>query len=159
MRFKKGSKVEVLCESEVPSGAWRCAEIVFGNGHNYTVKFDHSMGRTNETVVERVPRKAIRPCPPPMGCEENWVAGAVVEVFHDFSWKSAIVLKVLVAHYYLVRLLGSSREFEIHKVKMRVRQCWQGNKWIVIGKVSYILSLLLSLSFTVFFLSVLSSSA
>ncbi|XP_044463404.1 uncharacterized protein LOC123194296 isoform X2 [Mangifera indica] len=66
MGFKKGSKIEVFSKSEVPSGAWQPADIISGNGHNYTVRYVHCLGGTNETVSERVSRKAIRPCPPPV---------------------------------------------------------------------------------------------
>ncbi|KAJ4707935.1 Plant tudor-like RNA-binding protein [Melia azedarach] len=135
MRFKKGSKVEVF-KSELPSGAWQCAEIISGNGHNYRVEYAHHSGRANETAVERVPRKAIRPCPPHLESVKRWMAGDVVEVFDDFSWKIATILKVLSGEYYLVRLLGSSQEFQTHKRNIRVRQSWQDGEWVVIGKGS-----------------------
>ncbi|RVW54100.1 hypothetical protein CK203_080445 [Vitis vinifera] len=106
MKFRKGSKVEVLNKKEVPSGAWHCAEII------------SVMGTT--TVLGM----------------ESWVTGDVVEVFNDGSWKCAMVLKVTCAVYYLVRLLGSCHEFEVHKSNIRVRQAWIDDKWVVIGQGS-----------------------
>ncbi|KAI7987361.1 hypothetical protein LOK49_LG13G00344 [Camellia lanceoleosa] len=79
MRYKKGSIVEVLSKNEVPSGSWRCAEIICVNGHNYTVRYEMDPGATNEAIVERVSRKSIRPCPPPLKLSENCVPGDVVE--------------------------------------------------------------------------------
>ncbi|KAI4337343.1 hypothetical protein L6164_015772 [Bauhinia variegata] len=105
MRFKKGSKVEILSNREVPSGEWRLAEIISGNRHTYSVQYDCS-SITNEAIVERVPRKVIRPCPP-------LVKGG------DF---------------YLVRLIGSCKEFQVHKSSMRARQSWQDEQWIVMPK-------------------------
>ncbi|CAL5360698.1 unnamed protein product [Camellia sinensis] len=134
MRYKKGRIVEVLSKNEVPSGSWRCAEIICGNGHNYTVRYEMDPGATDEAIVERVSRKSIRPCPPPVKLSENCVPGDVVEVFQNFSWKMATVSKVLGRNCFLVRLLGSSHEFEVSKVDLRVRQSWQGGKWFVIGK-------------------------
>lgn len=131
MRFKKGTRVEVLTNKDVPSGSWRCAEIVSGNGHNYMVRYDGY-----ETVLERVSRKEIRPCPPPPEIGINWVPGDVVEVFHCFSWKMATILKVLDKKCFLVRILGSSLEFRVSKCDTRARQSWQDNGWIVIGKGS-----------------------
>ncbi|KAJ7978870.1 Plant tudor-like RNA-binding protein [Quillaja saponaria] len=136
MRIKKGSKVEVLSKTEVPSGSWRCATIIWGNGHNYTVRYDVYNGDTDKAVVERVSRKDIRPCPPSLGVAENWMPGDVVEVFENVSWKMAKVLKVLGKKYILVRLLGSSLEFKVTRFDIRVRQCWEDEKWIVIGKGS-----------------------
>ncbi|XP_062149494.1 uncharacterized protein LOC133858074 isoform X3 [Alnus glutinosa] len=134
MRFKKGSKVEVLSKKEVPSGSWRCAEIICGNGYNYTVRYDGNESANDEAVAERVSRNTIRPCPPPLGISENWVRGSVVEVFDNFSWKMATVSQVLGRKYFLVRLLGSSLEFKVFKFNIRARQSWHDDKWVVVGK-------------------------
>ncbi|CAL5358984.1 unnamed protein product [Camellia sinensis] len=134
MRFKRGSKVEVMSKKEALI-SWRCAEIISGNGHTYSVKYDCYPGSTNE-VVERVPRNAIRPCPPSMEGVEISLVGDVVDVFDNFSWKIATVLKGLDRDHYLVRLLVVTQEFRIHKSNIRVRQSWEDNKWVVIGKGS-----------------------
>lgn len=135
MRFKKGSKVEVLCKKEVPLGAWCCAEIISGNGHSYSVMYDGSLSMENEVFMDRVSRKAIRPCPPPVRSVENWAVGDVVEVLHQCSWKIATILKVLDGGRCLVRLLGSCQEFTVHQSKIRMRQTWKDERWIVFDKV------------------------
>ncbi|XP_024979895.1 uncharacterized protein LOC112516883 [Cynara cardunculus var. scolymus] len=134
MKYKKGSIVEVLITDEVPYHSWRCAQIVSGNGHNYTLRYDVYPGFTNEENVERVSRKFIRPCPPAVEISECW-PGDVVEVFHDLSWKMAIVSKAIRWDLFLVRLAGSFLEFEASKSELRVRQSWQNDEWVVIGKV------------------------
>ncbi|XP_015578047.1 uncharacterized protein LOC8269550 isoform X2 [Ricinus communis] len=136
MRFKKGSKVEVFSKIDVPSGSWRCAEIICGNGHTYTVRYEAHAGSISERTVERISRKAIRPCPPLPEIAENWAPGDVVEVFDDFSWKMATISKVLGKKYFLARIVGSSLEFKVSKSGIRTRQSWQDGKWIVIGKGS-----------------------
>ncbi|CAN8252409.1 unnamed protein product [Cochlearia groenlandica] len=127
MRFKKGTKVEVLITSSVPYGAWQSAEIVSGNGHYYTVMYDGNV----DTV--RVPRKSMRPKPPPLQVSDSLVAGDVLEVFESCVWKMAIVSKVLEKDCFLIRLLGSSMEVEVAKSDTRVRQSWQDNEWITLG--------------------------
>ncbi|XP_015944564.1 uncharacterized protein LOC107469694 isoform X1 [Arachis duranensis] len=136
MRFKKGTKVEVLSKAEVPSGSWLCAEIICGNGHSYTVRYNGFHGAASDAIVERVSRKAIRPCPPELELAENWNPGDVVEVFRNYSWKMATVLKDWGNKYVSVRLLGSSMEFLANKFEIRVRQSWQDDKWILVGKGS-----------------------
>ncbi|KAJ4959277.1 hypothetical protein NE237_026388 [Protea cynaroides] len=133
-RFKKGSKVEVLSKTEVPSGAWRCAEILSGNGHSYDVMYDCPLGATNEGAFNRVSRKAIRPSPPPVEGANDWVLGDLVEVLDNNSWKIAIISKFMGGDCFFVRLLGSPREFIVHRSDLRVRQFWQDNKWIMVGK-------------------------
>lgn len=134
MRYKKGSIVEVLSKSEVPSRSWRCAEIICGNGHNYTVKYKLDHGASAAAAVERVSRKSIRPCPPPAEQLENWAPGDVVEVLQNFSWKMAVVSKVFGNNCFLVRLVGSYLEFEVSKFDIRARHSWEGGKWFIIGK-------------------------
>ncbi|XP_010546576.1 PREDICTED: uncharacterized protein LOC104818626 isoform X3 [Tarenaya hassleriana] len=135
MRFRKGSEVEVFSSDGAPYGAWLRAEIISGNGHMYMVRFDTFRFAKDEVVVERFPRKNIRPCPPQVEVA-RWESGELVEVLEDFSWKIATVLKALGGSYYRVRLLGASAEFEVHKVDIRVRQSWQDDRWFLIGKVS-----------------------
>ncbi|CAI0389555.1 unnamed protein product [Linum tenue] len=128
MRFKTGSKVEVLEKRDSSSGSWRCAEIVCGNGHNYTVRYD------GDAELKRISRNAIRPCPPAFEVSDAWVPGDVVEVFDGSSWKIATITKAFGDNYCLVRVLGSSDEFEVSNFCIRARQSWQDDKWVVIGK-------------------------
>lgn len=121
--------MEVLTKSSLPSGAWRSAEIMSGNGHYYTVMYDNSNG------TERVPRKSMRPEPPPhLQVLHSWAPGDVLEVFQSCSWKMAIVSKVLENDCVLVRLLGSSVKVKAAKSDIRVRQSWQNNEWIMVGQ-------------------------
>ncbi|MFS7916953.1 putative ENT domain, Agenet-like domain, Agenet domain, plant type, ENT domain-like superfamily [Helianthus anomalus] len=130
MKYKKGSTVEVFCYQ-----CWRCARIVSSKGHNYTVSYDVYPGFTNKDDVEHISIKSIRPCPPLFEISESWVPGDVAEVFHDLSWKMAIVLKDFGLDQFIVRLVGSLQEFEVTKSELRVRQSYQNGEWIVIGKV------------------------
>lgn len=135
MGFRKGSRVEVFSNKEAPYGAWRCAEIISGNGHTYNVRYYSFQLAHEEAVMERVPRKIIRPCPPQVDVE-RWETGELVEVLDIFSWKAATVREELCGKYYVVRLLGTAAEFTFHKVNLRVRQSWQDERWVAIGKVS-----------------------
>ncbi|KAF6168004.1 hypothetical protein GIB67_020574 [Kingdonia uniflora] len=136
MIIKKGDKVEVLSKKEVPLGYWCCAEIISGNGHTYKVRFDCSPGATDTGVTERVPRKVIRPCPPPVEVSDDWVPGDVVEVFENECWKVGAISKVIGRNRFFVRLLGSSYELRVHKSYLRMRQSWQDDGWILTGKGS-----------------------
>ncbi|CAI0415004.1 unnamed protein product [Linum tenue] len=131
MRFKKGSKVEVLGKEE---GVWRLGEITSGNGHTYSVKYDVSMFASGEDVEEMVPRKAIRPYPPYVDYLDSWSVGDVVEVYVNLSWRTAVVMEVMDGNYYLIQLTGSARELQANKINIRVPQLWQDGQWFVIGK-------------------------
>ena len=135
MRIIKGSKVEVLRKKEVPPGEWHCAKIISGNGHTYSVMYEE--GSTSEALMERVPRKSIRPCLTPMETMEPWAVGDVAEVFDLGAWRMAMISNVFGGDYYLVRLLGCYEEFRVHKSHIRVRQAWQDDEWVVIGKVGF----------------------
>ncbi|KAF9616850.1 hypothetical protein IFM89_032700 [Coptis chinensis] len=138
MRFFKGDRVEVLTKRDVPSGSWRYGIILSGNGHTYYIRSESATGSSDTTgvpIVERVPRKAIRPCPP-LKSIESWAAGDFVEVFDNSSWKFATVLKVTEFNLFLVKLLGTSQKVKANKSNLRLPQSWQDGEWIVIQKVS-----------------------
>ncbi|XP_019416710.1 PREDICTED: uncharacterized protein LOC109327965 isoform X2 [Lupinus angustifolius] len=135
MRFKKCSKVEVLANTKEFCVEWRCARIISGNGHNYSVRYDGSRMK-NEAGVERVPRNAIRPCPPLIKGVKGWEANDVVEVYDDGSWTAAIVLKLIGGDFYLVRLCISCKELEVQKINTRIRQSWHNGEWVVKPLVS-----------------------
>ncbi|WOL09204.1 hypothetical protein Cni_G17957 [Canna indica] len=133
MRFTKGKKVEVLNMKDLsPSGSWRLAKIISGNGHTYLVRYNQFVS-DNSPAVERVPRKAIRPCPP-ADSKDDWAVGDQIEVFEDQAWKPAEVSMVLVEDRYLLKLLDSSQTCIIHKSFMRTWQSWQNNHWVVVQK-------------------------
>ncbi|KAK9141637.1 hypothetical protein Syun_011037 [Stephania yunnanensis] len=131
MRFKKGNKIEVFKQVEVASGSWICAEILSGNGHNYDITYAHRHG---VAVVERIPRKFIRPCQPVVKNAKDWAVGDMVEVLDDISWKVATVLKVIGGSYYMVRFLGSYLELKVHKSDLRARQIWKDDQWFMAEK-------------------------
>ncbi|CAH9075837.1 unnamed protein product [Cuscuta europaea] len=132
MKFKKGVKVEVMNQSEVPI-SWRVAEILSGDGHTYVLRFD-SLGES-ESPVQRVHRSLIRPSPPLGQHTERWLPGDILEVFDDCSWKVAIIVQTLKEDYYFVRFVGSSHEFCIHISSMRRRLAWQDGRWNWVPKV------------------------
>ncbi|XP_039143325.1 uncharacterized protein LOC120280533 [Dioscorea cayenensis subsp. rotundata] len=135
MKFKKGSKVEVLNTREAPLSSWWCAEIISSNGHNYVVKYDRKLPEMGASV-EMVSMEVIRPCPPSAKSSRSWVPGDIVEVFDYGFWKPSVVSKVIEGDYFIVRLLGLHSRLRVHASDLRLRQSWQNNKWIVIGQDS-----------------------
>ncbi|CAH1449054.1 unnamed protein product [Lactuca virosa] len=103
-------------------------------GDNYTVSYDIYPGFTNKEDVQQISPKSIRPCPPLLETPESWVPGDVVEVFHNLSWKMAIVLNALNMEQFVVRLVGSSQELKVTKSELRVPQSFQNGEWIVVDK-------------------------
>ncbi|GAV65979.1 Agenet domain-containing protein [Cephalotus follicularis] len=140
MRLTRGTNVEVLSRKKVPTGAWHSAVILSGNGHTYSVRYDSYDETTGEVVIERVPRKALRPYPPPVVGADNWVPGNLVEVFHDESWKTATVTEVMGDYNLSVKLLGASEEFRAPRSHLRIKQCFCKGKWVAVGRAQYNIS-------------------
>jgi Agenet domain len=138
VRLKKGSKVEVFCTSRcIPGGFWRPAHIVCGNGHTYTVQYDTVSSSPHKTSdLEKVPRKAIRPCPPVKEKPVKWALDDVVEVYVHGSWKVGRVAGVAYGNnFYFVTLMGHTRELAVKISNLRRLLLWQENKWVLTKKV------------------------
>ncbi|XP_051151653.1 uncharacterized protein LOC127265734 [Andrographis paniculata] len=153
MRLGKGEKVEVMNRKDSPV-SWHVANILSCNGHNYHVQYDSCPVMPNQQMVETVPRKFVRPCPPTVQGLENCGVGDIVEVFHEYAWKNAVILKTLegkkqvkskkiplqvvsaLRKQFYVRLLGNSQEFIADGSNIRMRHAWQDGNWILIGKNS-----------------------
>ncbi|MCD7447232.1 hypothetical protein HAX54_026351 [Datura stramonium] len=135
MRFKRGSKVEVINLKHSPA-SWCRAEILSDNGHEYTVRYDYYPGMESRGRIERVSRKNIRSRTPSVERLENQEIGQVVEVFDESSWKTATIVKVLDRDYYLVRQNGCLKELCVHRSNTRVVQCWQDEERDLIRKGS-----------------------
>lgn len=154
MKLRKGDKVEVMNKKEAPV-SWCVAKVLSGNGQTYCVHYDAFPVMSSEQMMETVSRKFVRPCPPLVQAVENFV-GDIVEVFHDYAWKVAVILKIMEGRkeakskkipvqasagrkQYYVRLIGNSQELVVNGLNIRMRHAWQDDKWILIGKNSWIM--------------------
>lgn len=134
MIFKKETEVEVLENGEEPLGSWRPARILSGNGHTYVVKYD-SCPLETAVLLNKVPRKALRPRPLPVEVK-SWSRADFVEVCDDGSWKLAEVLRTLDLNMVVARLLGSSKEIVTPLFQLRMPQIWKDDYWIPLQKES-----------------------
>ncbi|KAJ8467123.1 hypothetical protein OPV22_029675 [Ensete ventricosum] len=133
MRLSKGSSVEVYKWKE-GSYSWSTARILSGNGHTYFLMYDRRPPE-QPLVVERVPRKFLRPPPLPIGgLFSDWAPGDVVEAFEDCTWYPALVVSDMVAGRFDVQLVGSSRRLDVRTCELRLRQQWQNNTWSMTPK-------------------------
>lgn len=133
MICKKGTEVEVLEKREEPLGSWRSARILSGNGHTYVVKYDVCPLET-ALITNKVPRKALRPRPPPVQVK-SLACADLVEVCDDGSWKLAEVLRTLDSNMVAARFLGSSKEIVTSLFNLRMPQIWKDDNWIPLQKV------------------------
>lgn len=143
MRFKKGSQVEVLNTREVPSGSWWHAKILSGDGHSYRVRYYRSPPEMGDAVLERVPAKILRPCPPLLPYTRNWIPGDIVEVYDIGSWKLANIFKIAGGSNFYVRLVDLFSVFKVHISNLRTPLSWHGDRWVTIEKVFFYFPMML----------------
>ncbi|EYU29234.1 hypothetical protein MIMGU_mgv1a018882mg [Erythranthe guttata] len=75
---------------------------------------------------------------------KSYIAGDIVEVFYQNTWRIAVILNILVLrkknkfqNQYLVRLLGAcSQDLVIDRSNIRMRQACHDDKWMLMKKVS-----------------------
>ena len=121
MIFNIGMKVEVLTEKKVPSGVWRCAEIVADNGDSYMVGYYHRPGVLSD-VVEKVSVETVRPCPSRGNGPVVWGVGDIVEVLDNGYWKATEIQQVMERGSYHIHLVGSVEEFRVETSSIKARQ-------------------------------------
>ncbi|MCL7038301.1 hypothetical protein MKW94_014753 [Papaver nudicaule] len=136
MKFKQGNKVEVLRRGMKEfESYWYPGKIINIVGSRYTVSYKSIRNSNGEPVVENACRPDIRPIPPPMKRDREWVIGDVVEVFDLSCWKEGKVAKVLDRNrVVVVRLVGSIQLTEFHESNLRVLQTWQNEEWVAAVK-------------------------
>ncbi|KAL9241212.1 hypothetical protein vseg_015346 [Gypsophila vaccaria] len=135
MRFKIGSRVEVLTKKKVSSGVWRCAVIEADNGDGYTVRFYRGPDMFKEGF-DKVSAEAVRPCPPPLPVADStgWAVDDVVEVLDGGYWKVSVIEEVLGDDCYQIHVIGSIDDFRVKKSNIRMRQELKDGKWVSLGK-------------------------
>ncbi|XVF32488.1 hypothetical protein REPUB_Repub17cG0087100 [Reevesia pubescens] len=136
MKFRKGNSVEVLRREHDPCGSWFTGNIRSADADNYVVRYKLLMDHEGKQVVEKVREKDVRPLPPSVN-GKSWAVGDIVEVFEIQCWRVGKVAKVLKNNNrFVIKFFGSIQLKEFHASSLRIRQVWQGNKWMVIGKVA-----------------------
>ncbi|KAE8730665.1 guanine nucleotide-binding protein subunit gamma 1-like [Hibiscus syriacus] len=138
MNFRRGDSVEVLRreDDDDPCGSWFTGNIVSADGENYVVRYNLLMDHRGKQAMEKLQGKDVRPLPPSVN-GKSWVVGDVAEVFNIRSWKVGKIAKVLKNNdRFVIKLFGSIQLKEFHASSLRIRQAWDGKKWMVIGKVA-----------------------
>ncbi|XP_020269686.1 uncharacterized protein LOC109844925 [Asparagus officinalis] len=144
MRFKEGSRVEVLRNKKEAYGSWFPARTLSKVGNMYTVRYELCLTSKGEPMIEKVPEEDIRPCPLLVNEGESWAVGDIAEAFDLCCWRVGKIAKIFRDNCCVVRLFGSIQLKKFHVSDLRVRQAWRNNRWISLGKV-YILSLMISI--------------
>lgn len=152
MRFKEGSRVEVLRRKKESCGLWFPARILSKVGNVYTVRYELYLSSNGEPVEEKVHEEHVRPCPPPARGGESWVVGDITEVFDLLAWRVGKVAKVLGNGCVIVRLFNSIQLKKFHVSNLRVCCAWRDNRWVSLGKVDTISYPQSSLIFPLFLL-------
>ncbi|KAE8665427.1 hypothetical protein F3Y22_tig00112614pilonHSYRG00029 [Hibiscus syriacus] len=138
MNFRRGNLVEVLRreDDDDPCGSWFTGNVISADGENYVVRYNLLMDHRGKQVMEKLQRKDVRPLPPCVN-GKSWVVGDVAEVSDIKCWRVGKITKVLKNNdRFVVKLFGSIQLKEFHASSLRIRQAWDGKKWMVIGKVS-----------------------
>ncbi|XP_017624744.1 uncharacterized protein LOC108468364 [Gossypium arboreum] len=136
MNFRKGNLVEVLRGEDDPCGSWFPANIVSADVENCVVRYKLLMDHEGKQVVEKLQRKDVRPLPPSVNWK-SWAVGDVAEVFDNRCWRVGKITKVLKNNdRFLIKFFGSIQLMEFHGSSLRIRQAWDGKKWVVRGKVA-----------------------
>ncbi|EEF46743.1 RNA binding protein, putative [Ricinus communis] len=115
LRFSKGMAVEVNLNKENLEDAWFPATVLEEVGFN---SFLLDCGSSNGHIKETVDWFHIRPPPPKLDITEFEILEAV-DVFHESSWREALIIKILIEGRYSVSLKHAQKEMQLSQSEIR----------------------------------------
>lgn len=134
MRINLGNKVEAWC-GDPSMGGWRLGVVVWGNGHQYNIRWDGG-----DVVSGRIRRVSVRPPPPHLEIPADLEAGDLVEALDDRMWKLAELVRAGDGDgdgEFTVKIVGSPSAITVPPSMVRVRQVLtDGDIWVATYKVS-----------------------
>uniref|UniRef100_J3L1T5 ENT domain-containing protein n=1 Tax=Oryza brachyantha TaxID=4533 RepID=J3L1T5_ORYBR len=130
MRIILGSRVEAWYGKNPPMGGWRLGEVVWGNGHQYNIRWDGT-----DVVSGRIRSVSVRPPPPCLEIPADLEAGDLVEVFDECVWKLAEFVRSRrpgdAAGEFTVKIFAKPNAVTVPRSKVRVRQVLTpGDIWV-----------------------------
>uniref|UniRef100_A0A0E0JL28 ENT domain-containing protein n=1 Tax=Oryza punctata TaxID=4537 RepID=A0A0E0JL28_ORYPU len=131
MRINLGNKVEAWC-GDPSMGGWRLGVVVWGNGHQYNIRWDGG-----DVVSGRIRRVSVRPPPPHIEIPADLEAGDLVEALDDRMWKLAELVRAAGDGdgELAVKIVGSPSAITVPRSMVRVRQVLtDGDIWVATYK-------------------------
>ncbi|XP_052153081.1 myosin-1-like [Oryza glaberrima] len=132
MRINLGNKVEAWC-GDPSMGGWRLGVVVWGNGHQYNIRWDGG-----DVVSGRIRRVSVRPPPPHLEIPADLEAGDLVEALDDRMWKLAELVRAGDGDgegEFTVKIVGSPSAITVPPSMVRVRQVLtDGDIWVATYK-------------------------
>ncbi|XP_048228137.1 DUF724 domain-containing protein 6 isoform X3 [Ricinus communis] len=130
LRFSKGMAVEVNLDKENLEDAWFPATVLEEVGFN---SFLLDCGSSNGHIKETVDCFHIRPPPPKLYITEFEILEAV-DVFHESSWREALIIKILTEGRYSVSLKHAEKEMQLSQSEIRPHLSLMDGVWVNLAR-------------------------
>ncbi|XP_048228140.1 DUF724 domain-containing protein 6 isoform X2 [Ricinus communis] len=130
LRFSKGMAVEVNLDKENLEDAWFPATVLEEVGFN---SFLLDYGSSNGHIKETVDCFHIRPPPPKLDITEFEILEAV-DVFHESSWREALIIKIITEGRYSVSLKHAEKEMQLSQSEIRPHLSLMDGVWVNLAR-------------------------
>lgn len=129
--------VEVNLDKENLEDAWFPATVLEEVGFN---SFLLDCGSSNGHIKETVDCFHIRPPPPKLDITEFEILEAV-DVFHESSWREALIIKILTEGRYSVSLKHAEKEMQLSQSEIRPHLSLMDGVWVNLARVFHLPSM------------------